>query len=105
MRLHVFICISSFIQQTKSWSEADHLQTKICAKAPIYATAMCMEMVAERAHYLSEYPLYYVLGYTRCTFTLEPGKKKYSSSFKHLLKLMEKMYFILTGNHFNILIH
>uniref|UniRef100_A0A3B3QGD8 Vitellogenin 3, phosvitinless n=1 Tax=Paramormyrops kingsleyae TaxID=1676925 RepID=A0A3B3QGD8_9TELE len=41
-----------------------------------YATAMCMEMEAERAHYLSEYPLYYVLGYTRCAFTLEPVRTK-----------------------------
>ncbi|XP_048833617.1 vitellogenin 3, phosvitinless [Brienomyrus brachyistius] len=62
-------------EQTKSWSEVDHLQTKICAKATIYATAMCMEMDVERAHYLSEYPLYYVLGYTRCAFTIEPVER------------------------------
>uniref|UniRef100_A0A3B3QFP2 Vitellogenin 3, phosvitinless n=1 Tax=Paramormyrops kingsleyae TaxID=1676925 RepID=A0A3B3QFP2_9TELE len=57
--------------QTLKNTTGESGQEQICAKAPSYATAMCMEMEAERAHYLSEYPLYYVLGYTRCAFTLE----------------------------------
>uniref|UniRef100_A0A3B3QI33 Vitellogenin 3, phosvitinless n=1 Tax=Paramormyrops kingsleyae TaxID=1676925 RepID=A0A3B3QI33_9TELE len=84
------------------WSEADHLQTKICAKAPSYATAMCMEMEAERAHYLSEYPLYYVLGYTRCAFTLEPVRTKFSKcpryNILHFQISMKLMHCIMFSN-------
>ncbi|NP_571340.1 vitellogenin 3, phosvitinless precursor [Danio rerio] len=45
-----------------------------CAEAKIYGTALCIEAEAKRAHYLHEYPLYYLLGDTHFSYSLEPAK-------------------------------
>uniref|UniRef100_A0A6Q2Y8M3 Vitellogenin domain-containing protein n=1 Tax=Esox lucius TaxID=8010 RepID=A0A6Q2Y8M3_ESOLU len=39
-------------------------QAKVCAEASIYGATFCVESEAKRSHYIEEYPLYYLLGYT-----------------------------------------
>ncbi|XP_041695037.2 vitellogenin 3, phosvitinless [Coregonus clupeaformis] len=49
-----------------------HPQVKVCAEANIYGAAFCVESEATRSHYIEEYPLYYLLGYTNFAYTIKP---------------------------------
>ncbi|KAI4904260.1 hypothetical protein NFI96_031791, partial [Prochilodus magdalenae] len=53
-------------------SEIYHPKMKYCAEASIYGTGFCTQAEAKRVHYLKEYPLYYLLGYTHFSCQLEP---------------------------------
>lgn len=64
-----------FLWQT----EKSGMKFRQCAEAKIYGTAVCIEAEAKRAHYLHEYPLYYLLGDTRFSYNLEPGTRNFNS--------------------------
>ncbi|XP_076880480.1 vitellogenin 3, phosvitinless isoform X2 [Brachyhypopomus gauderio] len=67
-----------------------HPKLKYCAEASVYGMAMCTELEVQRVHYLKEYPLYYLLGYTHFTFQIQPVKT---------VKPVEKIRIRICGGH------
>ncbi|XP_010904322.2 vitellogenin 3, phosvitinless [Esox lucius] len=49
-------------------------QAKVCAEASIYGATFCVESEAKRSHYIEEYPLYYLLGYTNFACRIQPAQ-------------------------------
>ncbi|XP_012677088.2 vitellogenin 3, phosvitinless [Clupea harengus] len=51
-------------------------QSKVCLEAKPFGIAACVEAELKRTHYVDEYPLYYLLGYSHLAIQLEPANTK-----------------------------